>query len=197
PPVAPGVVGHREARLGGQGRRPPGGELRAELPRAALPHPGRRVRLHGGPARPGLAAGRRPGAVPRSGHPPRGRRQGDELTRLGPVSPADPRPPAPDSPSGDGVKHLCHVFPGFGAGGPEVRTALLIDAAGDEFRHTVVSLSGELGGRERVGRRDGVAFVAAPRPGGRAASPWALARLLRGLRPDLVLTYGWGGTDAV
>src|SRR4051794_7947610 len=93
--------------------------------------------------------------------------------------------------------HLCHIFPAFATGGPEVRTATLIDATGDAFRHTVASLSGELGGRDRVGRRDGVAFVAAPRPGGRAASPWALARLLRGLRPDLVLTYGWGGTDGV
>lgn len=91
--------------------------------------------------------------------------------------------------------HLCHVLPAFGTGGPEVRTALVIDASADAFRHTVVSLSGDLGGRTRI--RSAVEFLAAARPGGRVGAVRSLAGLLRGLRPDLLLTYGWGGTDGL
>jgi glycosyltransferase involved in cell wall biosynthesis len=93
--------------------------------------------------------------------------------------------------------HLCHIFPAFSAGGPEVRTCLLINASAGEFRHTVVSLSGELDGRERVRPGHEVDFVAAPRAARRIAHPFVLARCLKALRPDLVLTYGWGGTDGV
>jgi len=93
--------------------------------------------------------------------------------------------------------HLCHIFPAFSAGGPEVRTCLLINATAGEFKHTVVSLSGELDGRERVCPGYEVDFVAVPRAARRIAHPFALARLLKALRPDLVLTYGWGGTDGV
>ena len=93
--------------------------------------------------------------------------------------------------------HLCHVFPAFATGGPEVRTALLIDASADEFRHTVVSLNGILSGRGRVLRGEAVRFLEAPRDGGQVGNALALGRLLKELKPDLVLTYGWGGTDAV
>ena len=89
--------------------------------------------------------------------------------------------------------HICHVSPSFGTGGPEVRTALLIDASVDEFRHTVISLNGELSGRDRVASRDAVRFLAAPRAG----DIRGLGRTLGDLRPDLLLTYGWGGTDAL
>lgn len=90
---------------------------------------------------------------------------------------------------------LCHVFPAFATGGPEVRTALLIDASSDLFEHTVVSLNGDLSGRSRI-HAENVSFAAAPARR-RFSFPSALARMLRDLRPDLVLTYGWGGIDAI
>lgn len=93
--------------------------------------------------------------------------------------------------------HLCHVSPSFGTGGPEVRTALLIDASADAYRHTVISLNGELSGRNRVARRDEVRFLDASRTGRSAADIRDLIRTLGELRPDLVLTYGWGATDAL
>lgn len=92
--------------------------------------------------------------------------------------------------------HLCHVFPAFAHGGPEVRTALLLDATADQFRHTVVSLSGDLEGRSRVRPAGGTRFIPGPHRGG-VLYPFRLARLLKSLRPDLLLTYGWGGTDAI
>lgn len=88
---------------------------------------------------------------------------------------------------------LCHVLPAFGTGGTEVRTSLIIDASCDAFQHSVVALNGDLGGRSRVASREAVRFLGAP-PG---CGLGGLSRLLRGLAPDLVLTYGWGGTGAL
>jgi glycosyltransferase involved in cell wall biosynthesis len=93
--------------------------------------------------------------------------------------------------------HLCHVFPSFGTGGPEVRTAVLMNAAGSQFRHTIVSLSGELAALDRLEGGLEVVVRDAPRRSGPLASRWALAKLLKSIGPDLLLTYGWGGTDAV
>jgi glycosyltransferase involved in cell wall biosynthesis len=87
---------------------------------------------------------------------------------------------------------LVHVFPAFGGGGPEVRTAEIINRTAGEFRHTVLSLCSDLSGQERLGPQSGVQLSEVA-----DAAPWKLARLLRSLHPDLLLTYGWGGTDAI
>lgn len=87
--------------------------------------------------------------------------------------------------------HICHVFPSFGLGGPEVRTATLLDESAERFRHTVLSLSGDFSGRCRLRQAGRVEFAAAARPVRQLASQ------LRRLKPDLILTYGWGGVDAV
>jgi glycosyltransferase involved in cell wall biosynthesis len=92
--------------------------------------------------------------------------------------------------------HLCHVFPAFATGGPEVRTTVLLNALGDEFRHTLIALNGDTSGRERLDSGVDIDFVAAPPPG-RAGHIFTLAGFLRELRPDLLLTYGWGGVDAI
>jgi glycosyltransferase involved in cell wall biosynthesis len=92
--------------------------------------------------------------------------------------------------------HLCHVFPAFATGGPEIRTSSLIDSSADEYRHTVISLSGNLSGRNRIRRAEEVTFLDATRGSGQIGNAIALGRLLKKLQPTLVLTYGWGGTDA-
>jgi glycosyltransferase involved in cell wall biosynthesis len=93
--------------------------------------------------------------------------------------------------------HLCHVFPAFAHGGPEVRTALVINATADRFRHLILAINGDLSGRDRIRETAGVRLEAVPRPGGWGGYPRALMCAFRELRPDLVLTYGWGGIDAV
>jgi glycosyltransferase involved in cell wall biosynthesis len=93
--------------------------------------------------------------------------------------------------------HVCHVFPAFGNGGPEVRTAIIINATADRFRHTVLSISGERSGEPRLRPDGGTRFECVPRRAAWGAYPRVLARMLRDLRPDLVLTYGWGGVDAI
>jgi glycosyltransferase involved in cell wall biosynthesis len=90
---------------------------------------------------------------------------------------------------------LVHVFPAFATGGPEVRTALLINAM-TEFAHTIVSLNGEVSGRSRLDRPDSIVF--APPVFHRGVTTLrTLGQALRSQRPDLLITYGWGGTDAI
>src|ERR1700694_4165900 len=93
--------------------------------------------------------------------------------------------------------HLCHIFPSFGTGGAEVRTVQLINALGDAFRHSIVSLNGNFSGRERVDRPEAVSYVVGPGRHSRLRHPFDLSRLLRSLDPDALLTYGWGGTDGI
>ena len=87
---------------------------------------------------------------------------------------------------------LCHVFPNFGHGGPEVRTTGLVNALGPDFEHIIVALNGNFSGRSRLAADASVRFVTPP-----TRSVLGLGLLLRKQRADLVVTYGWGGTDAL
>jgi glycosyltransferase involved in cell wall biosynthesis len=87
---------------------------------------------------------------------------------------------------------IVHVFPAFATGGPEVRTATLINTLTD-FSHAIVSLSGDESGRVRLAAPDAV-------PVSGQAGGWKLKSIATAIaahRPDLVVTYGWGGTDAI
>jgi glycosyltransferase involved in cell wall biosynthesis len=88
--------------------------------------------------------------------------------------------------------HLVHVFPAFAGGGPEVRTADVINRSANAFRHTILSLNQDVSGQTML--LDTYQIRCLPV---RDRALTGLARLLRQLRPDLVLTYGWGGTDAI
>jgi glycosyltransferase involved in cell wall biosynthesis len=91
--------------------------------------------------------------------------------------------------------HLCHIFPAFATGGPQVRTAVVINGLNGEFRHTIVALNGDLSCRNRLREPEKVACLEAPPR--RRLFPLALGRLLRSLQPDAVVTYNWGGTDGL
>jgi len=93
--------------------------------------------------------------------------------------------------------HLCHIFPAFGTGGPQVRTTTVINGLNGEFRHTVVALNGDLSCRGRLRDPEAVACLEGPPRRGRTPYPVALARLLRSIGPDAILTYNWGGTDGL
>jgi glycosyltransferase involved in cell wall biosynthesis len=93
--------------------------------------------------------------------------------------------------------HLLHVFPAFGHGGPEVRTALIVNETADRFRHTILSINGDLSGGVRI-LVNGDKRLAPLRPANAWGGPArALAQTFTAMRPDLVLTYGWGGIDAI
>lgn len=94
-------------------------------------------------------------------------------------------------------RHLLHLFSTFAAGGPQARTAVVIRALDESFRHTIVALDGDRAGAQRLEGHARVAYVDAP-----AKSRWGgavprFARLIRGLAPDLLLTYNWGAIEAI
>ena len=92
-------------------------------------------------------------------------------------------------------RRLVHVFPSFAGGGPEVRTCVLINAM-PEFAHTIVSLNGEKSGFARLDRPHEIDFRSLEHYGG-LGNLRKLGAALAAERPDLVVTYGWGGTDAI
>jgi glycosyltransferase involved in cell wall biosynthesis len=91
---------------------------------------------------------------------------------------------------------VVHVFPAFSTGGPEVRTCTLINALGREFAHTVVSLNGDLTGQSRLVAAEDTRFVTPSAATGSFAL-LSLGRLIREQQGRLLITYGWGGTDAL
>ena len=93
--------------------------------------------------------------------------------------------------------HLCHMFSTFATGGPQVRTASIIDALDGRFRHTIVALDNNFAASKLVSDSASVQFVAPPPGKGGAAYSLTLRRLLKQLRPDLLVTYNWGAMDGV
>ena len=92
---------------------------------------------------------------------------------------------------------LLHVFPGFAVGGAQVRFIALANRFGPRWRHVVVSLNGETGAASRIEPQ--VPFRIEPRPYAAGASLparlTAIARMLRALRPALLVTGNWGSME--
>jgi glycosyltransferase involved in cell wall biosynthesis len=89
------------------------------------------------------------------------------------------------------VRHFAHVFPTFGPGGQQARTAAVLNGLPPGCRHTIVALDGLTTSRERFRAGLPVEFA---RP---ASGIVPLGRLLRRIAPDLLFTYNWGSMDAV
>ena len=94
---------------------------------------------------------------------------------------------------------ILHCHSTFSLGGKEARAVRLMNAFGDSAEHVILSaMPDRMAAREAIDRRIKVAF---PADGPKLTGPpgplrlWRLARYLRGF--DLVLTYNWGGFDAV
>jgi len=94
---------------------------------------------------------------------------------------------------------ILHCHSTFSLGGKEARATRLMNAFGDAAEHVILSaMPDKLGARDAIAKGIAVSFPAdAPSLTGRP-TPLRLGRLSRYLRGfDLVLTYNWGGFDAV
>ncbi len=91
--------------------------------------------------------------------------------------------------------HVLYVFPSFAPGGAQVRSVQLMNALGAEFEHSVISMDGDYSSETRIDPAVRYRRVAPPPRTSTAAL--ALRRIIRGIRPGLLLTYNWGAMDAV
>lgn len=95
-------------------------------------------------------------------------------------------------------KLLLHVFPSFAAGGSEIRFVALVNALDRRYRHTLLAMNGHYEAAEGLDKDVDIAFAAMPVV---KTSTISLAnlrnerRLLRRLRPDLLLTHNWGSIE--
>src|SRR5689334_3157135 len=103
-------------------------------------------------------------------------------------------------PRSDMKRHLLHVFSTFAVGGPQIRFTMLANALATKYRHTVLAMDGDLAARARLDPAVDCRFEAMP-----AAKTGSISlanvrharRILRTLRPDLMLTYNWGSIEWV
>ena len=95
------------------------------------------------------------------------------------------------------TRHYLHVFATFDPGGPQLRTARVLDLLPSSHRHTVVAMDGRVGSAERIGSQVQLTVAPAPRARGLWGTGRAMAGLIRDLRPDLVLTYNWGAIETL
>ncbi|MFT8245502.1 glycosyltransferase [Roseomonas sp. BN140053] len=97
--------------------------------------------------------------------------------------------------AGPAAPLVLHVFPTFTVGGAQVRYAALANRWGPRWRHAVVSLDGRFDCAERLRvPADQIAFPTVP--GERFPQRLLrIRRLLRRLRPDVLVTSNWGSIE--
>ena len=93
--------------------------------------------------------------------------------------------------------HLLHVFPSFETGGAQVRTVMLMNALGAAFCHSVVAMNGDYSAGQRLDAGVDCRTIEPPPASGTLSTARSFARLLKELKPDLLLTYNWGAIEAV
>jgi glycosyltransferase involved in cell wall biosynthesis len=98
-----------------------------------------------------------------------------------------------------GPVRILHAHSTFALGGKEARAVRLMNAFGDSAHHTILSATpGQLSARDALDKGVAVAFPEDAPPLAGPPVPWRLYRLARYMRAfDLVLSYNWGGFDAV
>ena len=91
---------------------------------------------------------------------------------------------------------ILHVLPSFGFGGMEKIVCAVVNRTDNDNRHTILVLDGNA---KAVGwlKNTDVEMIPFSKNRSRASFFRALFFLLRAVRPDLLMTYNWGATDAI
>jgi glycosyltransferase involved in cell wall biosynthesis len=91
---------------------------------------------------------------------------------------------------------LLHVFSTFRVGGPQMRFAALANHFGSKYRHIIVAMDNAFDARSRLDPGLDVQLLpVAVRKGEILANRNLFRRLLRELKPDLLVTYNWGSIE--
>ena len=92
--------------------------------------------------------------------------------------------------------HVLHVFPSFGVGGVPLRMVRIINHFGKRFRHTVIALDNNFeAARGFAGDLEVALWPVQALKRGTLHTVLDGARILRGLHPDLLITYNWGAIE--
>lgn len=93
-------------------------------------------------------------------------------------------------------RHILHIYPTFEVGGAQMRLSRVINHFGDRFRHTIVSLGGDLRCRENIDKSLSVSYLSGPAQAkGLLARLQAYRRMSRDLAPDVLITNNWGSIE--
>ncbi len=93
-------------------------------------------------------------------------------------------------------RHLLHVFSTFGVGGPEVRSCDLINHFGERYRHTIIAMDGRYECQAKLLPGVPVTFLEVKNHRQNLLkNVQQFARLLKQLKPDVLLTYNWGSIE--
>ncbi len=91
---------------------------------------------------------------------------------------------------------LLHVFSTFAVGGPQIRFAALAARYGHAWRHAIVALDGNAACRDMLRQDLLVDYLAVPvNKGDPLGNVLRYRRILRELRPDVLVTYNWGAIE--
>jgi glycosyltransferase involved in cell wall biosynthesis len=90
---------------------------------------------------------------------------------------------------------LLHICPSFSLGGVPLRTCRIINHFGPQFRHTIVALDGDFQAIRHVSPEIDINLLAPPRRYTALHDTVSAARMLRRLKPDLLVTYNWGSIE--
>jgi glycosyltransferase involved in cell wall biosynthesis len=91
---------------------------------------------------------------------------------------------------------LFHVIPSFAVGGVPVRLVDVANRLGPRYRHIVLALDGTTKAAERfVPETDYELIELAIDKRQQLRNLWRFRRVIKRIRPDLMLTYNWGAVD--
>ena len=91
---------------------------------------------------------------------------------------------------------LLHVVPSFGLGGMEKVICTFIKHTTPTYQHSILTLDNNMQAGGWL-QDEKVQFLDFEKPAQRRRFFLALASALRHVRPDLLMTYNWGATDAI
>lgn len=91
---------------------------------------------------------------------------------------------------------ILHVVPSFGFGGMEKIICTVIEGTNNDNRHAILTLDGHARAVEWIKNTD-VEIIPFVKKKSRSLFFQALFFALRAVRPDLLMTYNWGGSDAI
>lgn len=91
---------------------------------------------------------------------------------------------------------MLHAFPSFAVGGVPLRMVRIINHLGRRFRHVIAAMDDDFAAAERLATDIEVTLLpAAELRRGTLRAALGSGRVLRRLRPDLLLTYNWGSIE--